>query len=140
MKIHTLLVLALLAVPVLSAGAIPPIIGRGFTALEKDGAEAAWKQWGIEYGAKTEEYKNWFLAEMKKTASYGQFLGYDPIVTVSAGQHYEDVYVLVRYETSAIFYKFTCYRPKKEWIIKNIAIRPHPEGFVPGFPRAETKS
>jgi hypothetical protein len=111
---------------------VPSFISAGFDAYARNGPDAAWNAWKIDYGETQAEKKASFIENIRGAEKrYGKMVGFELVRSTEIGSSYKNVFVLWRFEKAPLFCVFVCYRAKDDWRILDFLFADKPNGYVP---------
>lgn len=106
---------------VLNPSDIPPAVVRGLDAYKREGEKAAVRAWlaGSPAGKDTTNLPQVIEGLESVAKAYGKMSGYDVLRVMQIGSHVRRAYVVILFETGALYALFECYQAPSGWIVSS---------------------
>lgn len=112
---------------------VPPVVGQGFEAFQKDGGQAALTIWlkgsPVENDSNTRLQVAGGLSTIQ--SAYGRITGWETIRAVRISESVTRVYAVAKHERGPVFFRFDCYHAAGGWIIPALDMNTAANSILP---------
>lgn len=119
---------------VLNPSDIPPAVVRGLDAYKREGERAAVRAWlaGSPAGKDTTNLPQVLEGLETVARAYGKMSGYDVLRVLQIGSRVRRAYIVILFDTGALYALFECYQAPSGWIVSSFITNLRASEILPG--------